>query len=58
MARLVRATLDWPEQRWEDEARKAVDQAFSRYSSREVAEQMVEAWRAAFPQLPASPYQF
>ena len=58
VARLVRATLEWPEPRWEDEARKAVDQAFSRYSSREVAEQMVDAWRATFSQLPASPTRF
>ena len=54
----MRATLEWQEPRWEDEARKAVDQAFSRYSSREVAEQMVDAWRATFSQLPASPTRF
>lgn len=47
-AALIRGSLAWDEDRWAAQAAASVDQAFERYASRDVVEQMLRSWRRAF----------
>lgn len=44
----VNASRSWDDATWTARHHAAVDQAFERYASRDVAEQMLSRWRAAF----------